>query len=259
MSHIFISYSHKDSDYAHKLAEVIESLHFEVWIDDRIDYGTQWPKAIEEAVNSCDAFVVVMTPRSLESIWVQNELVHAMDLKKTIFPLLLEGDPWLSIKTIQYADVRGTNLPPVDFITKIIGVVMEQRVKRGEKPSSVIWLSKILQGRELLSLASGAHVLRPNYDSPDDQEQMEMTKRFLQEVEDLDILDELGSNVAVETEYRLSQLLDELMRQGLYVYATRAKVDARFGQFVLKNADTLFVVVTKQNQMIIFLDLPNDD
>lgn len=42
MSHIFISYSHKDSDYAHRLAEALEAYLLDVWIDDRIDYGAAW-------------------------------------------------------------------------------------------------------------------------------------------------------------------------------------------------------------------------
>lgn len=40
MSHIFISYSHKDSEYAHKLADALKEAGFEVWIDGRSDYGT---------------------------------------------------------------------------------------------------------------------------------------------------------------------------------------------------------------------------
>ena len=37
MSHIFIGYSHDDSDDAHKLEEALERRGFEVWIDLRID------------------------------------------------------------------------------------------------------------------------------------------------------------------------------------------------------------------------------
>ena len=43
MSHIFISYSHDDSDYAHRLVRELEQEGFTAWIDERIDYGTQWP------------------------------------------------------------------------------------------------------------------------------------------------------------------------------------------------------------------------
>ena len=53
MSHIFISYSHKDPDreYAYKLEAALQQEGFEVWIDDRIDYGTQWPRVVQQAVD----------------------------------------------------------------------------------------------------------------------------------------------------------------------------------------------------------------
>ena len=43
MGHIFISYSHTDKEYVYKLADAMQSEGLEIWIDDRIDYGTRWP------------------------------------------------------------------------------------------------------------------------------------------------------------------------------------------------------------------------
>jgi formylglycine-generating enzyme required for sulfatase activity len=120
MAHIFISYSHKDSDYAHRLAEELGQKGFSVWIDDRIDYGTQWPRVIQEHLDDCSAFVVIMTPRSYQSNWVQNELNRAMAKGKSIFPLLLEGDDtWLSVQATQYVDVRDSGLPPERFYREL--------------------------------------------------------------------------------------------------------------------------------------------
>jgi len=120
MAHIFISYSHKDSDYAHRLAEELEQKGFSVWIDDRIDYGTQWPRVIQEHLDDCSAFIVIMTPRSYQSDWVQNELSRAKRKGKKVFPLLLEGEePWLSVEVTQYVDVRGSGLPPERFYKEL--------------------------------------------------------------------------------------------------------------------------------------------
>jgi formylglycine-generating enzyme required for sulfatase activity len=126
MRTVFISYSHKDSDYAHRLAEELEQKGFSVWIDDRIDYGTQWPRVIQEHLDDCSAFVVIMTPRSYQSDWVQNELSRAKRKGKKVFPLLLEGEePWLSVEVTQYVDVRDSRLPPERFyreLAKVLGV-----------------------------------------------------------------------------------------------------------------------------------------
>jgi formylglycine-generating enzyme required for sulfatase activity len=126
MSTVFVSYSHKDSDYAHRLAEQLEQKGFSVWIDDRIDYGTRWPDVIEEHLDDCSAFIVIMTPRSYRSDWVQNELSRARRKGKKVFPLLLEGEePWLSVEVTQYVDVRDSGLPPERFyreLAKVLGV-----------------------------------------------------------------------------------------------------------------------------------------
>src|SRR5215216_3608193 len=59
--HVFVSYSHKDSEYTHKLAEEMERHNIPVWIDDRIDYGTRWPQVIQEKIDSCQVFVLIMS------------------------------------------------------------------------------------------------------------------------------------------------------------------------------------------------------
>ena len=32
-----------DTDYAHELAEALQSKGLDIWIDARLDYGSQWP------------------------------------------------------------------------------------------------------------------------------------------------------------------------------------------------------------------------
>ena len=123
MPFIFISYSHKDSEYANRLADSLEAKGLEVWIDERIDYGETWPRKIRENLDACSAFVVIMTVQAEESRWVQNELTRAQRLGKRVFPLLLEGDVWLALETDQYVDVRGGRLPPPRFYTKLVSVL----------------------------------------------------------------------------------------------------------------------------------------
>ena len=112
MGHIFISYSRRDTEYAHRLADDLQNRGFDTWIDARIDYGSQWPHELQKQLDSCEAFILVMSPSSFASEWVQSELQRAKRKAKPIFPLLLEGDePWLSVESTQYYDVRGGLLP----------------------------------------------------------------------------------------------------------------------------------------------------
>ncbi len=124
MGHIFISYSHKDTTYAHGLAGHLKNMGFDTWIDERLDYGSQWPHEIQRQLDSCDAFILIMTLRSFASDWVQSELQRAKRKLKPIFPLLLEGDePWLSVESTQYYDVRGDQFPDERFYSAIKRVV----------------------------------------------------------------------------------------------------------------------------------------
>jgi formylglycine-generating enzyme required for sulfatase activity len=128
MGHIFISYNHKDTEYAHKFADALRSKGFAVWIDDAIEYGSEWPSEIQEHLDECDLLVVIMTPASYRSKWVQNELNRAMRKNKPIFPLLLEGDePWLSVEAIQYTDVRGGKLPPEKFYKLLANATSQEK------------------------------------------------------------------------------------------------------------------------------------
>lgn len=124
MGHVFISYSHKDTKYAHGLADSLQNMGIDVWIDERLDYGSQWPLEIQKQLDSCDAFILIMSPRSFASDWVQSELQRAKRKMKPIFPLLLEGDePWLSVESTQYYDVRNKDLPDNKFYSALRRVV----------------------------------------------------------------------------------------------------------------------------------------
>lgn len=135
MPFIFISYSHKDSEYANRLADSMEAKGLDVWIDERIDYGARWPQAIQENLDKCAAFAVVMTPDSFESEWVQAELTRARRLRKPTFPLLLEGDVWLALEATLYVDVRGAKLPPASFYTRLREVLAVGEAQVGSSTS----------------------------------------------------------------------------------------------------------------------------
>jgi len=139
MGHIFISYSHKNKDYVHKLQEALQSRGFEVWIDDRIDYGDEWPMVIQDRLDECGAFILIATEDSYRSKWVQKEVTRAQRTNKPFFPLLLSGDPWLSIESTQYIDVTDDSLPTDKFYDRLAGVITrrlksESNIKPAPKP-----------------------------------------------------------------------------------------------------------------------------
>lgn len=116
---IFISYSRQDQAYVNKLVEALRKQDLPWWLDNKIDYGDQWTREIEENLKKCQVFLLVMSRNSLASEWVQRELIFAQQLKKPIFPLLLDGERWFQVINIQMTDVLGGELPPASFFNRI--------------------------------------------------------------------------------------------------------------------------------------------
>lgn len=120
MSHVFISYSHQDEPYVLRLSNELKRCDIDVWTDRNILPADQWPIAIERAVKGCFAMIVVMTPAALESEWVKKEIEVAQTQRKLLFPLLLEGDEFESLKSYQYVDVTNRHLPPPSFYCQLV-------------------------------------------------------------------------------------------------------------------------------------------
>ena len=107
-AHIFISYSKQDIDFVRYLRALLENEGFTVWMDEaRLNPSARWWRDIERSIDSCGAFIVVMTPAAYESDWVEREILRAENRKKTLYPVLAAGDPWSRLANIQYEDLRA--------------------------------------------------------------------------------------------------------------------------------------------------------
>ncbi len=129
MSHVFISYSKKNRDYAHRLANHLLEHGFDVWIDDRIDYGENWLQVMVGAVRECAAFVVIMTPEAEASRWVELEVAWAHRWEKPKFPILRSGENWPVFELTQYADCRDGKLPDDRFILELSKRAPSKQIK----------------------------------------------------------------------------------------------------------------------------------
>ena len=92
---IFISYSRRDQEFVTKLASDLNEQVAGVWFDQStIQLGQQWHDEIMEGIRDCKAFILVLSPDSMESRYVREEVNKALELGKTIFPILYRPAPW---------------------------------------------------------------------------------------------------------------------------------------------------------------------
>jgi formylglycine-generating enzyme required for sulfatase activity len=111
MTQVFISYSRKDLDFVERLAEDLKAAGLEVWYDlSGLDGGTRWGREIQNAIQQSQGFIIVLSPNSVESDWVEKEFMYAYHLKRKIVPLLYQPcEPPIWFINLHFIDVQETN------------------------------------------------------------------------------------------------------------------------------------------------------
>ena len=93
-SSIFICYSRKDLEFVDRLVEDLKINGVQTWRDVDDIPGQRkanlqgWRAAIEEALTTCSAMLIVLSPGALESNEVQAEWNHFASSKRPIYPVI---------------------------------------------------------------------------------------------------------------------------------------------------------------------------
>lgn len=68
----------------------LDAAGISVWTDNNLKPGTPaWERAVQEAIETCSHFVVLLSPNAKESEWVNREIAYADQFRKTIIPVLI--------------------------------------------------------------------------------------------------------------------------------------------------------------------------
>jgi tetratricopeptide (TPR) repeat protein len=85
----FVSYARKDSDFVRRLVEDLKARGANVWLDQSdIQLGQRWDAEVERALRMCGEMLVILSPASVESRNVMDEVTFALDKGKKIIPVL---------------------------------------------------------------------------------------------------------------------------------------------------------------------------
>jgi len=105
----FLSYSRSDQTYALRLAKDLRAQDVAVWVDQLdIRPSEHWDRAIERAVRCCRGLIVILSPRSVASDNVADEISYAIGAGKPVMPIMIEWcDLPLRITRMHVIDATG--------------------------------------------------------------------------------------------------------------------------------------------------------
>jgi hypothetical protein len=136
---IFISYSRKDQEYVRKLAEDLnQRVGGGVWFDQSdIQAGDKWRDRITKGVQDAQVVVLVLSPDSAASKYVQMEINLALEAGRTIIPILyrpvqLTGELDEFVRETQFIDLQRGSY--TDNFQILVDALIANGIARGERP-----------------------------------------------------------------------------------------------------------------------------
>ncbi len=145
----FISYSRRDTEIVDRIADSVQSAGLEIWLDRHdIRPGNQWRVQIVQAIDTCDVFVLMLSPNSAASDNVRKEIDLAQDSGRTIFAVMLEPvklppEIRYQLAGLQFIDVQQMGFDQsvsllIDTIKKHIATLQPEKEPEQQQAELVI-------------------------------------------------------------------------------------------------------------------------
>jgi adenylate cyclase len=141
MARVFLSYAREDVETARKLAGVLADAGQTVWWDRHLHGGANFGSEIERELKDADAVMVLWSPSSLGSAWVQDEAAEGRDSGRLVPATLDSVRPPLGFRQLQCIDLsswnqEGRREPIDDLLLAISKMAGEQSRERGSESSA---------------------------------------------------------------------------------------------------------------------------
>jgi hypothetical protein len=201
----FLSHSTKDMEIASKLARDLTAKRVDVWYADwAIKPGDSLRRKIDEGIEGASYFLVLLTPASLKSEWVQTELdagmVKRIEGSCRLIPIILDlshDQVPVTMRTLKWVSLN----PYDEGLRQLIAVChnVETKPSLGPAPawtkselSSELGLSIHAQRLAILlaEQSRNADILDPQLDAAEVRTQLDVTGAELEMA--VDELQELG-------------------------------------------------------------------
>jgi hypothetical protein len=123
----FVSYSRADTDFVLRLCQDLRAAGASIWLDQLdIHPGEEWDQAIERGLSECGRMLVVLSPKSVASQNVLDEIGYGLSRKKTIIPVLYRDcEVPYRLNRLEYVDFRTAYEEPLKYLLLAIGDAKE--------------------------------------------------------------------------------------------------------------------------------------
>lgn len=93
MTRIFLSYAQENVTCAEQLRTGLEALDYTIWREPTYPdlNSASYPRMIETAVLGSAALILAWSQYTAQNAWVERNVLFAQQLKKPIFPIMLDG------------------------------------------------------------------------------------------------------------------------------------------------------------------------
>lgn len=120
----FFSYARSDGEFALKLATDLRAGGARVWVDQLdIAGGQRWDMAIENALRTCQGMVVILSPESVSSNNVLDEVSYALEHDKLIVPVIHRScEVPYRLRRLQRIDLTSSYQVGLDRLLKAVGI-----------------------------------------------------------------------------------------------------------------------------------------
>lgn len=133
----FLSYTQADAAYVKRLAEHLEASALPVWLDAKLRWGARVPVEIRDRLSAAPGIIVIMSPASERSEWVEREILEGQRYGRPFLPILLRGHRHFLLAATSFFDARDGRLPGAREIDDLRDL-LEERTPPAPRPSPVV-------------------------------------------------------------------------------------------------------------------------
>jgi hypothetical protein len=119
----FFSYARKDAEFALRLARDLKAAGANVWVDQMdICPGEHWDSAVENALEECVQVLLILSPESVKSRNVMDEVSFALESERTVIPVLYRTCKVpFRLRRVQYVDFASDYGVGISALLRALG------------------------------------------------------------------------------------------------------------------------------------------